>query len=116
MPPPITKQTNYRRRFYHHFLRALLLSGGVIGVSLCLGILGYHCIAGFGWIDALLNAAMILSGMGPVGTLDSDAAKIFASGYAIFSGVVFISASGILLTPVFHRVLHRFHIEQKDLR
>ena len=116
MPSPTTKRTNVERRFYHRLLRALLLSGAVIGISLCLGILGYHFIAGFGWIDSLLNAAMILSGMGPVGTLDSDAAKIFASGYAIFSGVVFISASGILLTPVFHRVLHRFHLEQKDLQ
>ena len=115
MSSPTPKRTNLERKFYHRFLRALALAGGVIGTSLCLGILGYHFIAGFGWIDALLNAAMILSGMGPVGTLDSDAAKIFASGYALFSGVVFISASGIILTPVFHRVLHRFHLERKDL-
>ena len=116
MPPPTTTQKIYRRRFYSSFLRALLLSGGVIAISLCIGIFGYHFIAGFGWVDSLLNAAMILSGMGPVGTLNSDAAKIFASCYAIFSGVVFISASGILLSPVFHRVLHRFHLEQKDVR
>ena len=67
-------------------------------------------------MDALLNAAMILSGMGPVNALDSDASKVFASAYALLSGVVFISATGILLTPVFHRVLHRFHIEERDLR
>lgn len=59
---------------------------------------------------------MILTGMGPVGALSSDAAKIFASGYALFSGVVFITATGILLSPMFHRVLHRFHIEMKDLQ
>ena len=59
---------------------------------------------------------MILSGMGPVKNLNSDAAKVFASCYALFSGVVFISATGILLAPMFHRVLHRFHLEQKDLR
>lgn len=110
-PPPL----NYTRRFYRHFLQALLLSSAVLGCSLCLGIFGYHFIAGFGWIDSLLNAAMILSGMGPVGELKSDAAKVFASAYAIFSGVVFISASGILLSPIFHRVLHRFHLERKDL-
>ena len=104
-----------RHQFYAHFFRALLFAGAVIGCSLLLGILGYHTIAGFGWVDSLLNASMILSGMGPVGELKTDAAKIFASGYALFSGVVFISATGILLTPVFHRVLHRFHIEQKDL-
>ena len=88
----------------------------MIGVSLLLGILGYHFIAGFGWIDSLLDASMILSGMGPVKDLNSDAAKVFASCYALFSGVVFISATGILLAPMFHRVLHRFHLEQKDLR
>lgn len=116
MPTLNTKQTRYGPKFYHRFLRALLLSGGVIVVSLCLGMAGYHFIAGFSWVDSLLNASMILSGMGPVGTLNSDAAKIFASCYAIFSGVVFISASGILLSPMFHRVLHRFHIEEKELR
>ena len=59
---------------------------------------------------------MILSGMGPVSPLDTDAAKIFASCYALFSGVVFISVSGLLLSPVFHKVLHRFHMEQKDIQ
>ena len=116
MPTPTKAKTNYQQRFYHHFLRALALSGGVISGSLCLGVLGYHFIAGFGWVDALLNASMILSGMGPVEPLHSNAAKLFASGYAIFSGVVFISATGILLSPVFHRVLHRFHLEQKETK
>lgn len=88
----------------------------MIGVSLLLGILGYHFIAGFGWIDSLLEASMILSGMGPVKNLNTAGAKVFASCYALFSGVVFISATGILLAPMFHRVLHRFHLEQKDLR
>ena len=92
----------------------MCVAGGLIAVSLWIGILGYHFIAGFGWVDSLLDAAMILTGMGPVGTLDSDAAKIFASGYALFSGVVFITATGILLSPMFHRVLHRFHIEGED--
>ncbi len=109
-------QPDSKRRFYHRFLFALFLAGSVIGVSLLLGVLGYHFIAGFGWIDSLLDASMILSGMGPVKNLDSDAAKVFASCYALFSGVVFISATGILLAPMFHRVLHRFHIEQKDIR
>ncbi len=109
-------QSDHRQSFYHRFLEALLLTAGVIACSLSLGILGYHFIAKFGWIDSLLNAAMILSGMGPVGALDSDAAKIFAACYAVFSGVVFISASGILLAPMFHLVLHRFHLERKDLK
>ena len=121
MPNPasessVNTQPNRRRSFYHRFLLALGLSSGLIGFSLGLGILGYHVIAGFNWVDSLLNAAMILTGMGPVGVLNSDAAKVFASAYALFSGLVFITATGILLTPVFHRVLHRFHIEERDLR
>jgi len=116
---PVAKASgplSHRRLFYHHLLLALGLSSGVIGVALALGILGYHFIAGFRWVDSLLNASMILAGMGPVGELPSDGAKVFASAYALFSGLVFIGATGILLTPVFHRVLHRFHIEEKDLR
>ena len=118
-PNPVVKssaktQPNRSRPFYHRFLLALALSAGLIGLALGLGILGYHFIAGFNWVDSLLNAAMILAGMGPVGVLSSDAAKLFASAYALFSGLVFISATGILLTPIFHRVLHRFHIEERD--
>ena len=120
-PPPkvdssVTPQPYRRRTFYHRFLRALGLSAGVITFSLGLGILGYHFIAGFNWVDSLLNAAMILAGMGPVGTLNSDAAKLFAAAYALFSGVVFITATGILLSPMFQQVLHRFHIELRDSR
>jgi len=111
VPPP-----HQPRTFYHRILRASGLAAGVIGFSLCLGILGYHFIAGFNWVDSILNASMILAGMGPVGTLNSDAAKLFASAYALFSGVVFITATGILLAPMFHRVLHRFHIEERNSR
>ena len=116
-PEPLTKPQPQRRRlFYHRFLRALGLSGALIAFSLSLGVLGYHFIAGFNWVDSLLNGAMILTGMGPVGSLNSDAAKLFASAYALFSGLVFITATGILLTPIFHRVLHRFHVEERDMR
>jgi hypothetical protein len=114
--PPVMLQPPRPRTFYHRFLRALGLAAGVIAFSLCLGILGYHFIAGFNWVDSVLNASMILAGMGPVGSLTSDAAKLFASAYALFSGVVFITATGILLSPMFHRVLHRFHIEQRESR
>ena len=111
---PIKPQRQKGRSFYHRFLLAFALSAGLVGLSLSVGILGYHFIAGFHWIDALLNAAMILTGMGPVSALHSDSAKLFASAYALFSGLVFITASGILLTPIFHRVLHRFHLEERD--
>lgn len=115
-PAPGPKYPSHRRRpFYHRFLLALALSGGLIGASLGVGVAGYHFIAGLHWVDSILNAAMILTGMGPVSPLNSDAAKLFAAAYALFSGLIFISATGILLTPIFHRVLHRFHIEERDL-
>jgi len=85
-------------------------------IALLIGILGYHYIAGFDWIDSLLNASMILTGMGPVGPLTTTAAKIFASAYALFSGLVFISVIGVVLAPVMHRVLHKFHIDERDLK
>lgn len=86
----------------------------VIGVALGIGILGYHYIAKFSWIDSLLNASMILGGMGPMGDLPSDAAKVFASFYALFSGLVFISLVGIVLAPAAHRALHHFHLDEED--
>ncbi len=86
----------------------------VCGVALGIGILGYHYIAKFNWIDSLLNASMILGGMGPMGDLPSDAAKIFASFYALFSGLVFISVMGIVLAPAAHRALHLFHMDEED--
>jgi hypothetical protein len=86
----------------------------VIGVALGIGILGYHFIARFSWIDSLLNASMILGGMGPVGDLPSAAAKVFASFYALFSGLVFISVMGIVLAPAAHRALHLFHMDEED--
>src|ERR1039457_4383545 len=113
---PGKTQPRPSRPFYHRFLLALGLSCILIGFSLGLGILGYHFIARFNWVDSVLNAAMILAGMGPVGTLNSDAAKLFASAYALYSGLILIAAAGILLTPIFHRVLHRFHLEQGNLR
>jgi hypothetical protein len=99
--------------------RQRLLNNGLITcfvllVSLGIGVLGYHFICGFAWIDALLNASMILSGMGPVDSINNDAGKIFSSVYAIFSGVVFISSVGFLLTPAIHRFFHYFfHFQDK---
>lgn len=102
------------RVFANRLLRHFLLSVAVIGFSLGVGIAGYHTIAGFGWVDSLLNASMILGGMGPVGDLPNDGAKVFASAYALFSGLVFISVSAILFAPVAHRMLHAFHGDDSD--
>ena len=93
----------------------LAIAGALIVVALGLGVLGYHFIAGLRWVDALLNASMILTGMGPVDTLHTDGAKVFASAYALFSGVIFISLMGLLLSPIAHRVLHKFHVSDEDL-
>jgi hypothetical protein len=81
-------------------------------VALGIGIVGYHWIAGETWIDSLLNASMILSGEGPVDRLPTRAAKIFASVYALFGGLVFMITMGLILTPLVHRLLHRLHIEE----
>jgi hypothetical protein len=114
--PPVQPSSHRRRPFYQRLLRASALSGALIAFSLALGIAGYHFIANLKWVDSILNASMILTGMGPVNPLNSDAAKLSASAYALFSGLIFITATGIILAPVFHRVLHRFHIEERDLR
>ena len=75
-----------------------------------MGVLGYRLFEGMGWIDSLLNACMILGGMGPVGNLHNNAAKLFASFYAIYSGLFLIASSGLLLAPLYHRILHDFHV------
>jgi hypothetical protein len=87
----------------------------IILFSLGIGVLGYHLTEGLPWLDALLNASMILGGMGPVDPIRTDAGKWFASFYALFSGMVLLVAAGVLIAPVFHRFLHRFHLEIKDV-
>ena len=84
-------------------------------VGLAIGIAGYAGFEGMSFVDAYVNAAMILSGMGPVGELKTTAGKVFAGSYAILSGLIIVIATGFVLAPIFHRVLHRFHVEtQKD--
>lgn len=100
-----------RKVFLQRIAKSTILSGSIMMMALGIGILGYHFIAEQAWIDSLLNASMILSGMGPIGDIKNDPGKVFASGYALFSGVVFITTAGILLAPLVHRFLHRFHIE-----
>jgi hypothetical protein len=101
------------RRFVRRLLSSMALVFAFVGLSLALGILGYHSIAHMSWIDALLNASMILAGMGPVDELRTGAAKVFASAYALFSGVVFISSIGVIAAPIAHRFLHKFHLEER---
>ena len=85
---------------------------GIIAGSLGFGIIGYHSLEGFSWIDSTLNAAMILGGMGPVNELHTTRGKLFAAGYALFSGVVFLVVAGVLFAPMIHRLLHKFHLDR----
>jgi hypothetical protein len=101
----------YFRRLAHH----AALGVAVLVVSLGLGMAGYHFFEKLPWVDAFVNAAMILSGMGPVATLQTDAGKIFAGCYALFSGIALIGILGIIFAPVVHRFLHKFHLEDKEL-
>jgi hypothetical protein len=98
-----------RRRFYRRMAGSLLWTGLIVGVSLLMGVAGYHYLESLSWTDALLNASMILSGMGPVNPVKTVAGKLFASFYALYSGLALIGLAGLLLAPVFHRILHSFH-------
>lgn len=103
---------------HHVFWRHLALQGSwaallVIG-SLTGGTLGFHVFSRQLWVDSFLNASMLLGGMGPVGDLGPTAGKLFAAGYALYAGLMFLVVAGLLVTPVFHRVLHRFHMERKE--
>ena len=100
-----------RAAFYARWLRHALVAFGLVMAALGIGVLGYHFTEGMPWIDALVNASMLLGGMGPVNELHTTAGKLFASAYALFSGLFFIVVAGVLFAPVFHRFLHRFHLE-----
>jgi hypothetical protein len=104
---PLLDRRGFVRRLTRHVLVAIAVLLGALGI----GIFGYHLVAGLSWVDAVMNAAMILAGMGPVDPIPSTAGKLFAAAYALFSGVVFLVAAGVLVAPLFHRVLHHFHLE-----
>jgi len=99
------------------FAQRLLVHGGmavaVLLVSLGLGMVGYHALEHLSWTDAFLNAAMLLGGMGPVNAPVSEAGKLFAGCYALYCGLVFIVTAGLLFTPILHRLIHRFHWDDK---
>ena len=100
-----------KRAFYRRLLRSIALAAGIIVASLGLGMVGYHSLEGLSWLDAFLNAAMLLSGMGPVAPLQTSAGKLFAGCYALFSGLAFLTSVGVVFAPVFHRFLHKFHLD-----
>src|SRR5512142_2654917 len=107
--PLLPRRHYYRRLARHGAIAAGLLCGGLL-----VGMTGYHIFEGLDWTDAFANAAMILSGMGPLDPIKTAAGRIFAGIYAIFSGVAFLTTVGVLLAPVVHRGLHRFHLEHRS--
>lgn len=108
-----TRQLLAWPRFLRRAVRHLFWAALILLVSVGFGTLGYHELGRLAWIDAFLNASMILSGMGPVDRMDTPAGKIFASLYALFSGLVFIGMTGIVLLPWVHRLFHWMHLEER---
>ena len=101
-----------RRRYIHRLIRNIIAGSLTMLFFLLVGVVGYHLTCGFSWLDSLLNASMILSGMGPTSPIETVSGKWFASLYALVSGVVFITSIGLILAPVAHRFFHRFHLEE----
>ena len=109
--PLLPRRDFVRRLAYHALLAAAFLLAGLVT-----GMTGYHVFEGQGWVDAFANAAMILSGMGPLDPITTPAGRIFAGCYAVFSGVAFLTTVGVLLAPIVHRAMHRFHLERREPR
>lgn len=105
-----------RRDYYRRLLQHALIGLGLLTAGLFVGMCGYHFFEGLSWLDAFANAAMILAGMGPLDPIKTAAGRLFAGIYAIFSGVAFLTTVGVLLAPVVHRFLHRFHLESRPPR
>jgi hypothetical protein len=100
--------------FYARMARRGAVVAGIVAFSLLLGSVGYHFFGGLPWIDALLNASMILTGMGPVDPLKTASAKLFATFYALYSGIAFLTMIAVLMAPLLHRFLHKFHLEVSE--
>ncbi len=108
------KELPHPKHFLNKLLKNFFLAMGLIVFSLCIGMIGYHSTMNLGWTDSLLNASMILTGMGPVDKAETDTAKIFASCYAIYSGIAFLSSIAFLFIPILHRFLHKFHLDIEE--
>ena len=109
---PVAQLPLYLRRQ----LRSLAIGLVLIAVSLFAGMLGYHIFVGLSWIDSYENAAMILSGMGPIATPESFAGKFFAGSYALYSGIAVLAIAGVITAPLVHRFLHRLHADSERSR
>ncbi len=106
---PVASPAEFNRRI----IRVTAATFGTLVLWLAVGVLGYRNLGHMAWVDAIYNASMIMGGMGPVDTLPDATAKLFAAAYAILSGVLLLAAVGVMLSPVLHRILHRFHVEDQ---
>ena len=106
--PVISNKAYLKRQLYYFFLSIFL-----IAFSLLIGVFGYHYTGPMGWLDAFYNSSMILTGMGPVNVITNDSGKWFASFYALYSGVAFLTTAGVMLSPLVHRILHILHAEDE---
>ena len=102
------------QQFVLRFFRSILIALVIITFSLGLGVAGYHFFCHLNWIDSLLNASMILTGMGQINLIENNGGKIFASIYALFSGIAFLTTVAVLIAPVIHRFMHKFHLEEES--
>ncbi len=102
-----------RRAFIKRVIKFALIALALVLGSLMIGMIGYYAFEGYWWVDAFLNAAMLMGGMGPIGTLHTESGKIFAGIYAMYCGLVELVAVGIFAAPIFHRFLHHFHLEEQ---
>jgi hypothetical protein len=102
-----------RQLFIRRLAKYALFSLGLVIFSLIIGVIGYHSLEGYSWVDSFLNAAMLMGGMGPVGIMHSDGGKIFAGIFALYCGFIELVAIGIFAAPIFHRFLHHFHLESE---
>jgi hypothetical protein len=103
-----------RREFVSRQIQYLAFALMILLASIGIGTVGYHALGNLKWLDAFLNASMILTGMGPVDRMETAGGKMFSALYALFSGVAFLTFVGVLFAPVYHRFLHKFHLEIED--
>ena len=103
-----------RKQFIERQIRYAGFSLLILAFSIGIGTAGYHVFGNLPWVDSFLNASMILTGMGPVDKMETMGGKLFASFYAVYSGVAFLTFCGVLFTPVYHRFIHRFHLDMGE--
>ena len=108
------KQLPPKKHFFNRLIKSATLGALFLIISLIVGVAGYHHYFNISWLDSVVNASMILTGMGPVDRAETDSAKLFTSIYAIYSGVAFLTSVAVIFSPVVHRFLHKFHIEVDD--